>query len=352
LVEVIEPTLGSALHDLATAHPATLRRQAERVLALGVLDEQAHEVAITALVNAGEHVLADQAKRRLAALRSPEVVVRPDEPRVIFVADGELMSPMAKLTDGKLEEYPRLSDADESRMEQAMQNFADRYFVPVRAYYHYGRGGGRGIALVRRKEEPSCSSLTASFKLVSAQASPAGIVTNFPLADGERVPERAPTPAEMRTALELVRSVLVQAHVPAADRTRLLRDARKPGGALTLAAVPLRDSAFPLLVVTSNLEIPPESDRLSAPPYRAYALVLIAQADEHGRYRIDHHELARPGSEQEFNPRRFVTYMDLDQDGSDELVFAGTGYEWWWYEALGRKQGRWSQLVRGGGGGC
>ena len=126
-------------------------------------------------------------------------------------------------------------------------------------------------------------------------------------------------------------------------------EADKPG--LVIDVGPSGELQFPVLIATAAVEI--YSDR-SEPetPYRGYELRMIAEADKTGRYRLTHQEFKQTDSEQEFSRRRFVTYMDIDMDGNEELIFAGSGYEWWWYEALGRSDGDWKVLVQGGGGGC
>jgi hypothetical protein len=49
---------------------------------------------------------------------------------------------------------------------------------------------------------------------------------------------------------------------------------------------------------------------------------------------------------------RFLDYLDLDQDGMNELIFIGYGFESWWYEAWSLKDKQWKRAAFGGGGGC
>jgi hypothetical protein len=150
--------------------------------------------------------------------------------------------------------------------------------------------------------------------------------------------------------INLIRSVL-KANRVSKKHTALLLDMSDARSVLAIHAAPLGGNPFPVLIATSDVEVLPDASRAEQ-SYHGYNLRLIAEADKAGHYRITHQEFNQTDSEQMFSPRHFITYMDLDMDGSDELIFSGFGYESWWYEALGKKNGGWDGLVQGGGGGC
>ena len=352
----VAPTLDDLLARLSATSPQDrpqVRQLADRVMALGPLDEGAHEAVIRALEAAGDDAGAARARQRLAALRSPEVRRAPDEPRLILVADGDLASPLAVLDHGTLTSYPQPDERDEEKTRTIIQSFSERYFVPGRAYHFYSRGGVAGLALVKAKEEPSCSSVVARFARVpkGAQALQSGVLTNFELTRKEAQPAVALTEDQRRQMVGLVRALL-QAHGVSEQRMQPLLDTRAADDrGLVIDVGPSRDRPFPVLIGTAAVEIYPEKPE-SETPYRGLSLRVIAEADSAGHYRLTHQEFNEAESEQEFSRRTFLTYLDIDLDGDDELIFSGSGYEWWWYEALGRSGGGWKVLVEGGGGGC
>jgi hypothetical protein len=354
----VEPTLQGALEGLRSTPPQDrplVKQMADRVMALGPLDEDAYETAIRALEAAGDDSGAAHARQHLAALRAPEVRRAPDERQLILVADGDEVSPLAVLSHGTLTPYPEPDPRDEAKTSNLIRDFSERYFATGRAYHFYSRGGADGLALVKRKEEPSCASVVASFTRVpkGAQKLEGGVLTNFELTRTKAQPAVALTEDQRQQMVDLIRPVLRAhgaseehmkriLHTPTADDTSgLVIDVGPSSGS----------RPYPVLIATAAVVIEPERQEAET-SYFGYELRMIAEADKSGRYRLTHQEFNQAGSEQTFSPRRFLTYMDIDMDGNDELIFAGSGYEWWWYEALGRREGGWKLLVQGGGGGC
>ncbi|WP_431262462.1 hypothetical protein ACQ859_20265 [Roseateles chitinivorans] len=330
-----------------------MKQLADRVVALGALDEGAHEAAIRALEMAGERAGAARLRQQLADLRNPVVRRASDEPQLIFVVDGGTISPLATLDHGELMSYSTGS-GDQEAMADAARRFSERYFATRRAYHLYSRGAAEGLALVNRKEEPGCYSMMASFARVPKGASTleGGIATNFDLKSGKPKPAPALTGEQRRQMVDLVRSVLQSEAVGEGPMNALLNahDANGPAG-LIIDVGPSGDSPFPVLIATASFESQSGQDEPEL-SYHGYELRMIAEADKSGRYRLTHKEFNHTEAVQEFSPRRFLTYMDIDQDGHDDLVFSGSGYEWWWYEALGRSADGWKLLVQGESSGC
>ena len=356
LVGDVEPTLRDTLEKLRATSPqdhSLVKQLADRVMALGPLDEGAHEAAIRALEASGDPDGAARARQRLTALRVPEVRQAPGEPQLIFVAEGELISPLAVLDHGKLTSYPIPDAIDPEKTANTVRSFSERYFATGRAYRLYANGLAEGLALVKREEEPSCASVVASFTRVSKGAPmlAGGILTNFDLAPKTASPTPKLTEPQRRQVIDLVRSDLRSRSVNEDHIQRILAtaEAGKPG--LVINVGPSEGRSFPVLIATAAFESYPKQVEPDG-SYIGYELRMIAEADPTGRYRLTHREFNQTDSEQNFSPRKFVTYLDIDKDGNDELIFSGSGYEWWWYEALGRSEGGWKVLVRGGGGGC
>ena len=44
--------------------------------------------------------------------------------------------------------------------------------------------------------------------------------------------------------------------------------------------------------------------------------------------------------------------LDLDGDGTDEIVTINTYYEGWDYTIYKEQKGKWEKVCQGGGGGC
>ncbi len=358
LVSEEEPSLPREIEKLRSAgrqDRALVKQLADRVIALGALDEGAHEAAILALEGIGESAGAARARRQLAALRSPRVLRAPDEPHLIFVADDGMISPLAVLDQGKLVPNPATDSKTVEQIGDVYQAFSEKYFATRRAYRLYASGVSKGLVLVNRKEALSCDSLMASFMRVPKTDAKlvGGVVTNFDLKP--RKVQRAPalTEDQRRQMIELIRAVLRSESVSDDHIKRLLETEDAKGRTLLSIDVgPSGDGPNPLLIATASLEVNSDAEGEAEPTYRGYELWMIAEADKSGRYRLTHQEFNQTDNVQSFSPRRFVTYMDLDMDGQEELVFSGSGYEWWWYEAMGRNEGGWTVLVQGGGGGC
>ncbi|WP_431256841.1 hypothetical protein ACQ86G_19335 [Roseateles chitinivorans] len=179
-----------------------------------------------------------------------------------------------------------------------------------------------------------------------------GIATNFDLKPRKTKQAPALTGEQRRQMVDLVRSVLQSEAVGEVPMKALLdpHDANGSAG-LIINIGSSGNSPFPVLIATASFESHSGRDEPEL-SYHGYELRMIAEADKIGRYRLTHQEFNHTEAVQEFSPHRFLTYMDIDQDGHDDLVFSGSGYEWWWYEALGRSADGWKLLVQGESGGC
>jgi len=337
-----EPTLEgalAALHAIAPGNAAALRTQGERVIALDPVNERNYETVLQALRQAGDAETVHKLEARLAALRSPTVAQGSDEPKVIFIATGSSMWPLARLDGGRLFTFPSIG-GDGEEYGKAYRKFVARYFTPGRAYHFYTRSGVDGMALVQRfgdeLEQPM-----STIKRVAAKAPEAnGLLTNFPLTERQPDAELAVSPAQQKAALELARSVLKSKGVQKSDIPRIL-----DSQSVAINGVPGQDGAAPVLVMSANLQIPPDKPDQEVLVYRIYTLLLVMEANSQGKYEVTHQVFRKASGESEGTTLEFFTYADVNQDGKPEIVVHEGFYEANGYWVLGRQGKGWKELV-------
>ncbi len=329
----------AALHAIAPGNVAGLRTQAERVLALDPVDERNHETVLQVLRQAGDAETVRKLEARLAALRSPTVAQGSDEPKVLFIASNGSMRPIARLDGGKLFTFPAIAGSGEE-YGKAYRKYVARYFAPGRAYHFYKRGGVEGMALVQRFSDELEEPMSTIRRVAAKAQDESGLLANFTLTERQPDGELAVSPGQQKAALELARSVLKSKNVQRADIARIL-DSQN----VVIKAVPGQDGAAPLLVMTANLEIPPEKPEQEVLVFRIYTLLLVLEANSQGKYEVTHQVFRKASAEGEGTTLDFLTYADVNQDGKPELVLREGFYESNSYWILGRQGKGWKELV-------
>jgi hypothetical protein len=85
---------------------------------------------------------------------------------------------------------------------------------------------------------------------------------------------------------------------------------------------------------------------------KTYSLFLVAMGDESGSYRAEFFWYTTSIGDQGTNALKLVDTIDLDEDGTDELVVTKDFFEGSEYEILKRAGNKWKRVYRGGGSGC
>ncbi|SFF53143.1 hypothetical protein SAMN05518865_101259 [Duganella sp. CF458] len=336
------PTRDAALAALRSAQAtnfAALRTHSERVLAFDPLDEDNFEAVLQVVRNAGDAEWTQKLERRLAALRAPAVAQGSDEPKVLFIASNGSMRPLARLDGGKLSTFPSIGGSGEA-YDKGYRKYVARYFAPGRAYHFYTRGGVEGMAIVQRFSD-ELEQPMATIRRVAAKAPEAnGLLANFTLTERQPDGELAVSPGQQKAALELARSVLKSRSVQRADIARILESQN-----VAINAIPGQDGAAPVLVMTANLEIPPEKPEQEAQVFRIYTLLLVMEANNQGKYELTHQVFKKASAEGEGATLDFLTHADVNQDGKADLVLREGFYESNGYWILGRQGKGWKELV-------
>lgn len=214
-----------------------------------------------------------------------------------------------------------------------VKKFADTYFRAGREYRVIFGGGEAGSLTVKNYEEDSCGNLLAevgaqttarlggAVQALAVSSDKMGSTTNS---------RRAPTEAERAAALEVARAVYGQRRVGAA----LVRNMKT----VNLTAIDIeRDGQFEL-IGTFQIEAGNEV---------MHNLFIIFAPAAAGKYKSAWNWYQK-GQED----RKLVDVLDLDGDGTSEVIAEGFEIENNFYVIYKRQAGTWRQVYQGGGGGA
>lgn len=271
--------------------------------------------------------------------------------RPIFVYSGGKMSPVAQLTPQGIAEFGPGGDD-----EQHASRWLAPWVAPERSYHYLGQNGARGTATAAGAEIDGCFSLTGAVKL-DAPADVDGLLTTWPLP--VTPPAIATTPRQFQVLRRIARGVLREQGLPPAHIDKMLASTMRIQREGSPRAVAIGTHGATPARMIASYDWNSVDDALHAgrepradAPYAGYALTLILEADSRHHYRPAHVLFQRSASESEMSYYAFIAAADIDDDGQDEVILTGSGYEWWWFEVLGKRQSKWRTLAQGGGGGC
>jgi hypothetical protein len=263
-----------------------------------------------------------------ASPRSYTVRLLPGEPQALFVKDGAIMSPLARVAAGRIEPFTPAQD----------------YFAAGRAYYLYSAGSA-GKAMVTGEKDVGCGRRAGAVQAVIGPDAN-GVLSNFPLGQRQAA-ARAPTAAEQQLIAQIARQLLRRQNIPPHYIARMLgKSSQGVQRQESLAALPLSGNPEPLLFASYTLDWALDNRRGSL------ALSFIAEPNETGIYLVTWRDFDQTEGESGGNTRKFLANADLNGDGSEELVLSATGNERWWYEVLSRVGGKWTVAASSPAGGC
>lgn len=217
--------------------------------------------------------------------------------------------------------------------------FNARYYAPGTPYAFRVAGLPAGEVAVVAPEEPVCSERIARATATATRALPArweGLASDvFGAAPREPLLRRA-TDAEKAVLTALLDSI----HAARGAEPGRRREARLDG----LFAAALPGSAAPALVGTSNISV----------QYERFEQVQSAMMVAERQGSAYHPAFVWYADEREASMQRraLLDALDVDGDGSPELVTRTAYYEGWDYTVLRRTREGWSEIYQGGGGGC
>lgn len=237
------------------------------------------------------------------------------------------IEPIVIVSGGKYAEPPAGGD------EGVMKKFTDTYFQVGRQYRVVFGGGDAGSLTVQKYEADMCGNLLAE---VAAQTTArlggevrALAVSSDRIRSGESS-RRAPTEEERAAALEGARAVYGQRRVGAT----LIRKMKT----VNLTATDIeRDGRFELI---GTFQIDGANEL-------KHNLFVIFEPTASGKYKA-----AWNWYENSYEDRKLVDVLDLDGDGTAEIIAEGFQIENNLYVIYKRQAGTWRPVYKGGGGGA
>jgi hypothetical protein len=255
---------------------------------------------------------------------------RADEGTVIFSLKKDegifLIEPIVIISSGKYTQPPSGDDAG------LMKKFTDSYFQVGHPYRVIFGGADAGRLIVQKYQAGMCDNLLAE---VSAETTArlggevrALAVSSDQIGSGESS-RRAPSEEERASALELARAVYGQRRVGAA----LIRKMKT----VNLTATDIeRNGRFELI---GTFQIDGANDL-------KHNLFVIFEPTAAGKYKA-----AWNWYQNGYEDRKLVDVLDLDGDGTAEIIAEGFEIENNLYVIYTRQGGTWRPVYKGGGGG-
>lgn len=240
---------------------------------------------------------------------------------------GFHIEPIAIISGGKYIEPPAGGDSG------VLKKFSDDYFRVGRQYRVIFGGGDAGSLMVQKYQEDMCGNLVAE---VTAQTTArlGGAVQALAVSSdkigGGASSRRAPTEAERASALEVARGVYGQRRVGASLVGKMKT--------INLTATDIeRDGKFELI----------GSFQIDGVNETKHNLFVIFEPIAGGTYKA-----AWNWYENGYEDRNLVDVVDLDGDGTAEVIAQGFEIENILYVIYKRQAGTWRPVYKGGGGGA
>jgi hypothetical protein len=244
--------------------------------------------------------------------------------------------PIAILTPNGLVKPP---DGDPAS-DPAAAAFAKRFFPEGKAYLLLRDGQRIGSATVQAAGVTGCIAPSATARLrldrQGPGAAPRALAIETDRAGSRPASSRTPTAEEERAIRDAADAVYRQKGVPVAKRKRVevrgMKSVLQPG-----QSRPVLAGAF-------------EIDQSGGGDAGFLSVLVVLEAGAQG-YRPVMTRYSDAAGEQTERWTVLDT-IDLEGDGSPEVVVQNSGWEAWSYGILARRKGRWSEVYDGGGGGC
>jgi hypothetical protein len=222
--------------------------------------------------------------------------------------------------------------------EAASVNFEKIYFVPGTTYPLLFGGSVLGSITVEKPESISCEAETATAKL--SKPAPLGLdALAVSTLQGIRTHDnwRHVAPEEQRTEFVRLASDYLKAH---GAETLTLENLKIP----SLRATRLKPGGPDLLI--GNIAL--------AEKTKVYDLFLVIQFEPGKTQTLisSFHVSNDLEDGKDRQQEKFLDQIDLDGDGTDEIVTVSGYYESWDYTIYRKQDGEWKQAYKGGGGGC
>jgi hypothetical protein len=217
--------------------------------------------------------------------------------------------------------------------------FVGEYFRPGHEYVVLFGGGRAGSAKVLKSNvnTDACVISTADTEVLTTArlgGEVQALATSSDRIGAGQSSRRAPTEAERTAALALARTLY------GAKRVRAALVKKMKVEHLTAADLD-RDGRYELV---GNFQIDAGDDLM-------HNLFVIFEPAARGRYRPAFNWYHK-GAGEDYEDLGLVDVLDIDLDGTAEVVARASQYESYGYSIYRRRRGKWRAVYHGGGGGC
>jgi hypothetical protein len=321
------------------------RQLAEQAIALTPFSAQAHQMLLDVYKAAGDFVGLKQAQDQYDELISDDVKKRSGEQTLIFAVDNGMLSPFAALGENGLVPV-------EQQINDALPNAEQKesvYFRQGRGVNFYQRGAFAGKLRVSPIEKISCQLDIAGALDINGNALDdrvIGLASNQALVQpkgNQALPMNAKQAEIMDTLLRKGLKTKGVNKQTIAQLLQLIRSDNQDNNVQGFAISSGKEN-HEWLLTSYEAEIKEDN--------KMYYGFLIAEKTSATSYRMMHFDHQQTTTVENYGSLRFLDYLDLDQDGMNELIFIGYGFESWRYEAWSLKDKKWKRAAFGGGGGC
>ncbi|HEX9458138.1 MAG TPA: hypothetical protein VGA84_03285 [Thermoanaerobaculia bacterium] len=281
-----------------------------------------------------------------AAFIAAAVALAHPQPNVLFSvlegSDGLAIEPIAMVTKtpGTCAGCWKLTFAEPPDTDE----FRTRYYRPGRTYHVLVGGAEVGTARVTKEASLGCVSLAASVDVTPPlpKESPIGLAVGSLRIAPRKQDLYEETDAEEKAFRSLAEKAFRARGVPAT----LFKDMEGSFLSTDLNGDGKRD-------LIGSFEA---YDHKATDSRDYHRLFLIAMADDAGGYHTEYvwyHLLGKGKSENSTETLQLFDTIDLDEDGTDEVIVRNSFYESYEYEILKRApSGKWTIVYKGGGSGC
>jgi hypothetical protein len=350
-VQKLEPSLESIVlqfKSLPVSNIAARRQLAEQAIALAPFAAEAHQLLFDINRKAGDSNAHKQVQDHYQELISQDVKKLPGEQTLIFAVDNGMLSPFAALGKNGL-------IAVEQQKNDALPNAEQKepsYFRSGRVLNFYQRGIFTGKLRVKHIEKIPCELDTAGALDIKGKTLDdhiIGLASNQVLVQPKSNQAMAMNDKQNAIMNMLLGRALKAHGLKKQKTTKLLQLIQSSDQGYSVQRFAFNSGKEKREWLLTSFEASMEEDNPANTVI--YYGFLIAEKTSANSYRTMHSDIKHTSTGENWS-LRFLDYLDLDQDGVNDLIFIRYGLEYWLYEAWSLKSKQWKRIVLGGGGSC
>jgi len=247
------------------------------------------------------------------------------------------IEPLVVIENGRLKKPPEYDYNKQKESDAAYDRFEKQYFLHGRKYPLFMGGTEKGFVTVGEPVGVSCISLSAtvttSVPLSNAQFALAATTTN---GLGVHADWRKPVVPQQRSDfLRLVTRILGEHKVNSISESLIKVD--------NLRSTKLSEAGPTVLIGSATLK-----------RKTGIHQVFLVALNKNSEYQeaVSSYHFAQDEDDASASVENLVEQVDLDGDGTDEIITINTYYESWNYNIYKQENGSWKKIYQGGGGGC